>query len=326
MSLLLFHKKDKATLDLSLMGSLPSGLTFGRASNAWCFDGTGALQQASSNVPRFDYEPFTLTPRGLLLEEQRTNLFLNSQSPATQNVTTTAQAYTVSFYGTGSIALTGTITHTINGSGANVLTQYTATATAGTLTCTVSGSVANAQVEAGPFATSRIVTAGGTVTRATDNLSMSSIPWLNATTGSLSAEYMVEGLASANNPRIAVFSTGAEANRIALYINGSDSNRMGGIVASGGTVTADTEATAPTTAATANTILKQAMRYAANDVAVSNNGSAVQTDNSVTLPTPTQLVFFKKVDDGSQRASGWLRRFRYWNYGLTNAQLQQVTQ
>ena len=69
----------RPTLDVPLLGgSLDSRFTFTRASIGWHFSSAGVLTSAAINAPRFDYDPVTLAPRGLLLEEPRTNLFLNS--------------------------------------------------------------------------------------------------------------------------------------------------------------------------------------------------------------------------------------------------------
>jgi hypothetical protein len=69
-----------ASLDLSFMtpGTLDPRITFTRASVATYFDATGTLQTAASGAPRWDYDPVAHTLRGLLIEEQRTNLILNS--------------------------------------------------------------------------------------------------------------------------------------------------------------------------------------------------------------------------------------------------------
>jgi hypothetical protein len=67
-------------LDLNYAASRSlSGIeTFTRASSSWAFNSAGVLTQYAANTPRFDYDPVTLAPRGLLIEEQRTNLFLRS--------------------------------------------------------------------------------------------------------------------------------------------------------------------------------------------------------------------------------------------------------
>jgi hypothetical protein len=70
------------SLDLNfLSGLLDPRITFTRAAGpATYFDAAGVLQTAGTNVPRFDYDPATLAPRGLLIEEARTNLLTNSQA------------------------------------------------------------------------------------------------------------------------------------------------------------------------------------------------------------------------------------------------------
>lgn len=80
--------------DFAGTGTLDPRITFTRASSATYFDSAGTLQTATTNTPRFDYDPSTLAARGLLIEEGRTNLLLYSEqfnnaawTPAEINVT-----------------------------------------------------------------------------------------------------------------------------------------------------------------------------------------------------------------------------------------------
>jgi len=144
-------------------------ITHTRASTATYIDRDGYLRTAAINSPRITYDPVTLACRGYLHEAQATNLYLNSAVGVTQSITVAATPNTLSFYGTGTITLTGVSTAgPLVGTGANNRVQLTFTPTAGSLTLTVSGSCTLVQLEANPAATSYIPTAGSAVTRAAD--------------------------------------------------------------------------------------------------------------------------------------------------------------
>ena len=61
------------------MTALPASITFARASIGTYFDKDGVLQTALSGEARFDHDPSTLEPLGLLIEGARTNLQRYSQ-------------------------------------------------------------------------------------------------------------------------------------------------------------------------------------------------------------------------------------------------------
>lgn len=227
------------SLDLDFMtGVLDPRIAFTRSSaNGSYFDSTGALQVAGINTPRFDYDPATLTLRGLLIEEFRTNLFLNNAVLATQNVATIAVPYTLSFYGTGTVTLSGTSTAgPLVGAGPMpTRVSMTFTPTAGVLTATVTGSVLNAQIEQGTFATSVILNAAIPVTRAADLAVIPVGSWYNAAAGTLTADTMQSTLPGSGVAAVAEFNDATAANRYFLaYTATVGTGRSNDIIASVG--------------------------------------------------------------------------------------------
>lgn len=69
------------TLSLDFLGGAPldSRITFTRGTTATFVGSNGLIQSAAINTPRFDYDPVTLAAKGLLIEEQRTNLITYSE-------------------------------------------------------------------------------------------------------------------------------------------------------------------------------------------------------------------------------------------------------
>jgi hypothetical protein len=69
------------TLNLDFVSepTLDPKITFTRASSATFTGSNGLIQTATTNTPRFDYNPVTLAANGLLIEEQRANLITYSE-------------------------------------------------------------------------------------------------------------------------------------------------------------------------------------------------------------------------------------------------------
>lgn len=125
--------------------------------------------------PAFDYAPGWAANSfsWLRIEGARTNLFLNTASPATQTITVAnASAYANSFYGTGTLTLSGALTQVMTGS-AGARTIYDGTTASTSLVATVSSLTTTAypQVELGAFATSTIPQAGSATARSADSVS-----------------------------------------------------------------------------------------------------------------------------------------------------------
>lgn len=130
-------------------------------------DGAGGFVEVGENFKRFIGRD-----RRMLIEGQRTNQLLNSAAPATQTVPVTAAVRTLSFYGTGTITLSGASTAgPLVGRGAGLRSVLVFTPTAGDLTLTITGDVRFANLEDGGTATSWIPTTSAPVTRATEQYS-----------------------------------------------------------------------------------------------------------------------------------------------------------
>ena len=118
---------DKSTLFQDAAGTIPVTAVEQPVGKMLDKSGRGnhATQVTSANRPVFS---------------ARYNQLANTTTLSTQNVTTRAASYVLSFSGAGTVTLSGTAAGTFS-SGSN-----TFTATAGTLTATVAGSVTNASL------------------------------------------------------------------------------------------------------------------------------------------------------------------------------------
>jgi len=174
-------------------------LSFTRAGAATYLDQLGRLRTAASGMPVFEFDAAGRS-LGYRSEPSRTNLILNSATMATQSATVTAQVYTLSFTGTGTVTRSGVSTGALVGTGAANRVSVSFTPTAGSLTMTVSGSVTNAQLEAGPSPTSYIATTGSAATRPADILTLpaaAAADVLNPAQGTFVAEFTLNGLPAA---------------------------------------------------------------------------------------------------------------------------------
>ena len=313
-----------AALSLDFMsGTLDPRITFARASTATTVGSDGLIQSASIDTPRFDFDPVSLTRRGLLIEEARTNLFVDSLisgvSLNTQNVTVAAVPHTISFYGTGTVTLSGAATASVVGTGAYPNRQtLTFTPIAGVLVCTVVGLVQFAQLEVGSFATSFIPTGASPVTRAADVATMTGTnfsSWYNQTEGTLVAGFTFAA-AQPNFSTLPRF-TGA-ADSVGLSPTSGTAitgyQRVGGVTqmqTALGTSQIGTSKAAVTYGSTSCTAL---------------NGAAGSSVVGSTAGAMTSFVM-GMASSYFHNATGqvWYRQITYYNTRLPNATLQVLT-
>jgi hypothetical protein len=300
--------------------------TFTRASTATFVGSDGLIQSAAINEPRFDHDPVSLDCKGLLIEEARTNAIIQSDTLATQTITVTAVAHTLSFYGTGTVVLSGAHSATVVGTGAYpARTTLTFTPSAGSLILTVTGSVTQAQLEVGAFRTSYIPTTTAALTRSADVCSITGgdfTGFYNQSEGTVVSKLVAaSGIGSVTQSPFSI-STGSISNlivpfravsaqlnqaRLAVFVSGI---YQAGNITHYGSYANSTSATI-------------AIGLALNNFAGSLDGS-ISTDLIGTMPSPDRMFIGDRFD-GARTWNGHISYLRYFKKRLPNAKLQTLT-
>ena len=308
--------------------------TFTRASTATFVGSNGLIQSAAINEARFDHDPVTLDCKGLLIEESRTNLVFPSATLTTQTRTVTAVAHTLSFYGTGTVVLSGVATATVTGTGAYpTRTTLTFTPTAGSLILTVTGSVTEAQLEAGAFASSYIPTTTASVVRSADVCSITGSNFTgmyNQSEGSFAVEYDRSTNQSSgvkfNWMVLAAYNPLAVSTYLVMLSTHSADARV-----SYSNAATNLFIVAPSLLA-ANTMIKASYGYKSGDFGAARNGAITGTGTTA-IPTVSAFdrIEFGFSNNGTfgaasgQYLNGHIASIRYFKKRLANAKLQTLT-
>lgn len=305
-------------LDKTLTARKGPTPTFTRASTATFVGSNGLIQSAAINEPRFDHDPVTLECRGLLMESQRTNLVFPSDILTTQTRTVTAVVHILSFYGTGTVVLSGAHVATVVGTGAYpTRTTLSFTPSAGSLVLTVTGSVTEAQLEAGANVTSYIPTTTAALTRSSDACSITGsnfTGFYNQSQGTIIASGSLNTITTNAGPEVFKSNDGTNNNRIQIGMTNSPSEAVRPVIVSGGVLTYN--ATLGT--ATIGVERKVGTAYNTNDARSVFNGTLGTQDTSVTIPTVNQALI-------GAGFSGTISRLQYFKKRLPNAKLQALT-
>jgi hypothetical protein len=315
--------RDFATNKTLNHGTGPN-ISFVRASAANYFNSAGALTSATANEPRFDHDPATLTSKGLLVEVARTNLLLNSASLSTQSVVVTAVPYTLSFYGTGTITLSGASTAgPLVGSGVfPARSTLTFTPTAGTLTLTVTGTVEYAQLEAGSFASSYITTAGASATRSSDLPTVTPIDsFYNQNEGTVFVQQSQVAINNPTNFRFFEFFNSSGFRKPLLTI---DTSNLVSLTTLGGANTGNSSSTATVSA---NTVYKITCAYASNNFRGALNGTLMNLDTEVDVATPIvdTMTIGYATSLPSFQISCHIQKVEYYPTRISDARMQSLT-
>jgi hypothetical protein len=307
-----------------LSATLDPRITFTRASTKTYVGSDGLLHTAAVNECPLEYDPVTLLPVGRSFWEARTNLLLNSGTPATQGVTVTAQSYTLSFTGPGSVALSGAYAGSLSGTGTGPANRVslTFTPTAGTLTVTPSGSVQNFQIEAGASASPYIPTTSAAVTRAADVAAVNTLSTLrfNAAAGTLYIEFAsLHALDTSSNVSVVSLNDGTSNNRMQIR---AKSNAIAGVLVAGA---GDASRTVSGTYATGQA-LKVALAFSSAGSSEAANGVLNTAAVTVAPLAANKLQICTGTGDTvSTQASALIKRIRYYPMRLADAQLQVMT-
>lgn len=291
-----------------------------RASDATYFNALGAMVTAAADVPRFDHDPSGPLPVGLLTERAGSNLIVNSDAPAGQNVTVTNVAHVLSFYGTGTVDLTGAHVETIVGSGAfPTRTKVTFTPSAGTLTIAFSGTVVSPQLEEANEPTSYIASGASAGTRAGDNASVALGTWFSGTQGTLVFSGSLRDAVA--NDRLVEIDDGSSSSRVSILWN-TVLNKPQLQVWDSGSLQA---AILPDGSALAlGDTFRVAIAFSANDFAISLNGGTVATDTSGTVAAGLSFLRIGRAAGGGQ-CNLATESVVYYDQRLSDAELQALS-
>lgn len=180
-----------------------------------------------------------------------------------------------------------------------------------------------AQLEAGVFASPRIINTGSQVTRAADAPVVSDVGVLryNAITGCMYTDGYATPVANpANSERIAELLGTTEANRVIHFRASSGAPTV--VVTSGNVGSAGMASPA---AVAAGARMRSASRWKQDDFAASFNGN-LQTDSSGAVPAGiTQLHIGRINTVAGTYACAPIRTIRLYPAGLVNSELQALT-
>ena len=245
-----------------------------------------------------------------------------SATLTTQTRTVTAVAHTLSFYGTGTIVLSGAHVATVTGTGAfPTRTTLTFTPTAGSLIMTVTGSVTEAQLEAGSFATSYIPTTTSALARSADVCSITGSAFSgfwNQSEGTYQGTYsFVSGYSTSGASMALVQASNNTFNELIRIGTATSASFQRLDTTAGGSLTRITTSNAQSLTAQN----KVTGAYKVGENAISLNGSSVITGSPASITSLASRLDIGSVQDGTSKINGHIASLKYYKKRLANAKL-----
>lgn len=171
-------------------------------------------------------------------------------------------------------------------------------------------------VEAGGWATSYIPTTTIAVGRSVDSAVVGTLsPWFNATEGTIYCEMTPTGIGTLQT--YAYFDDNTANERMGIR-SSAGSNAF--LVVDGGA----TQANSAIGSVVAGSTYKCAFGFKLNDCAGSQNGGAIVTDASATLPTVTRFIIGSRLS-ASEAANACFKRVKVYNTKKSSAEIVAMT-
>lgn len=308
-AVLLSRVRPTISVDLTQLQTLPANIlnySGGLAGASTCTNSSGVIVLQTTAC--FDHTP-SGAPLGLRIWHAVTNVYLNSGAPATQTVVVASGLqYTISFWGAGTLALTGACTHALVGA-AGTLTSFSCTTTTTVLVATDTGLTATAypQIEAAPYAGPRCITAGTSATCPLDlpSLTTYAAGFLIGNPGT----FIIEANTVSNSSNLVSFATPSYN----MYVSNDN-----------GVSTSYAFATMSGPLGSGNWFLGARVGLSWSGVTYwgSGNGSAAITVNGRIAPSGT---IFLGSNGSATVLDGYVRKIAEYNVALSGQQLQSRT-
>lgn len=294
-----------------------TNLNFTRNSGGSAFDRLGDLKDYANDEIRYNFNRDTGIYEGRYIEDQATRLNTQFSSPTTdEDVTVDNVEHTISFWGSGSVTLSGAHSETINGTDSVTRTEVQFTPSAGTLTISPSGTVEYLQLEEGSSATSPIPGDGQQKTRDPDIATVTDLSAINF------------------NPQEGTFVVGFETNYVpsnferVIEIHSDSQNRIILIEANGqisvqvddgGSRQATLDLGSWTTGRN-----RVCFSYKKDTFKASLNGGSVVSSNSGSVPS-VDGIDFGRDPNGSRYLDGFIGFATYYSRQLSDAKHQSLS-
>ncbi|HDX8614909.1 TPA: hypothetical protein RQN55_001049 [Aeromonas dhakensis] len=282
-------------------------VNFSRSTTATYIGKDGLLKTAAANEPRFEKE-------GLLIEGQSTNLIPTSATLTTQTIPVQAGKHTISFYGPGTVSLSGAAAGVITGSGDTKRVALTVTTASGNLTISVTGVCTKGQLEALPFASSYIPTSGAAATRAADEVWLPNAGNTNVALGVYTIATNFDVLASDEFARVIDLDNSGGVDRQYIGIDNPTSMKLVSRV--GSTFTAGISQNGGRCGMVANGSYFKSF--------CGNTFSGSISLETKSISARNRLTIFNTSEFNWGKAYGHIRNLRIWHRALTDEQIKAI--